>query len=199
MLRTGPADVTLAPMLREDKSVRAIRPGWLDRLSGPGGVRITFSRRGKAYRFLAVDTATYDRIAITQKSVPVLIGQDQPRGWLWWYLNRFYWATDALSAGDVQALVLQRETRKRAQLEKARAALSGGTQAAEPRIGRRESISEAVRHEVWRRDGGACVDCGSRERLEFDHIIPFSKGGSNTARNLELRCEVCNRAKSDRI
>jgi hypothetical protein len=60
----------------------------------------------------------------------------------------------------------------------------------------RETIPERVRHEVWRRDQGRCVDCGSRERLEFDHIIPVSKGGSNTARNIELRCEACNRRKS---
>ena len=60
----------------------------------------------------------------------------------------------------------------------------------------REAIPERVRHEVWRRDQGRCVDCGSRERLEFDHIIPISKGGSNTARNIELRCEACNHRKS---
>jgi hypothetical protein len=59
----------------------------------------------------------------------------------------------------------------------------------------REAIPERTRHDVWRRDGGRCVDCGSRERLEFDHIIPVSKGGSNTARNIELRCEACNRRK----
>lgn len=64
---------------------------------------------------------------------------------------------------------------------------------------RREPLPESVRHEVWRRDGGQCVDCGSRERLEYDHIIPVSRGGSNTARNLELRCEACNRSKGSRI
>jgi 5-methylcytosine-specific restriction endonuclease McrA len=56
-----------------------------------------------------------------------------------------------------------------------------------------------VRHEVWRRDQGRCVDCGSRERLEFDHIVPWSEGGSNTARNIELRCETCNRIKGREI
>jgi 5-methylcytosine-specific restriction endonuclease McrA len=66
-----------------------------------------------------------------------------------------------------------------------------------PRL--RRSIPQRVRHEVWRRDEGRCVDCNSRERLEFDHIIPISKGGSNTARNIELRCENCNRRKADKI
>jgi TPR repeat protein len=63
----------------------------------------------------------------------------------------------------------------------------------------RMAISSQVRREVWRRDGGACVKCGSRRNLEYDHIVPVSKGGSNTARNIELLCEVCNRAKSDII
>jgi hypothetical protein len=63
----------------------------------------------------------------------------------------------------------------------------------------RQPIPEKVRNEVWRRDQGCCVDCGSRERLEFDHIVPVSKGGSNTARNIELRCEPCNRRKGARI
>lgn len=35
--------------------------------------------------------------------------------------------------------------------------------------------------------------------LEYDHIVPVSRGGSNTARNVELLCEVCNRSKGDRI
>jgi Holliday junction DNA helicase RuvB len=63
----------------------------------------------------------------------------------------------------------------------------------------RLAISSEVRREVWRRDEGKCVKCGSRENLEFDHILPVSKGGANTARNIELLCEACNRAKSDLI
>lgn len=64
---------------------------------------------------------------------------------------------------------------------------------------RREPISEAVRSEVWRRDGGCCVKCGSNQNLEFDHIIPVSKGGATSAANLQLLCRTCNRGKSAKI
>jgi len=63
----------------------------------------------------------------------------------------------------------------------------------------RSAIPSDVRTEVWRRDMGRCASCGSRERLEFDHIIPVALGGSNTSRNIELLCETCNRAKSASI
>ena len=50
--------------------------------------------------------------------------------------------------------------------------------------GIRETIPDDVKMYVWKRDGGKCLKCGSQEKLEFDHIIPLSKGGSNTARNI---------------
>lgn len=83
-------------------------------------------------------------------------------------------------------------------LDMAREALKA-LPASQESIQRREVIPSEVRREVWRRDGGRCVQCGSQERLEYDHIIPVSKGGSSTARNLQLLCETCNRAKSDSI
>ena len=64
---------------------------------------------------------------------------------------------------------------------------------------RSRNISQEVRDDVWNRDGGRCVECGSNENLEFDHIIPHSKGGANTYRNIQLLCEKCNRSKSDNI
>lgn len=60
-------------------------------------------------------------------------------------------------------------------------------------------IPERVRHKVWRRDMGRCVECGTKKLLEFDHIIPFSKGGNNTVRNIQLLCENCNRSKHNKI
>lgn len=71
--------------------------------------------------------------------------------------------------------------------------------AAERETVHRERIPEHVRIAVWRRDGGKCVRCGSRKKLEYDHIVPVSRGGSNTARNIELLCETCNRKKSNNI
>lgn len=68
----------------------------------------------------------------------------------------------------------------------------------EPEINR-EPIPEDVRFVVWRRDQGKCVKCGRNEKLEYDHMIPVSKGGSNTERNIQLLCEKCNREKADKI
>ncbi len=63
----------------------------------------------------------------------------------------------------------------------------------------REVIQQHVKDQVWRRDEGKCVACGSNEKLEFDHIIPVAKGGSSTYRNLQLLCEPCNRKKSTKL
>lgn len=64
---------------------------------------------------------------------------------------------------------------------------------------KREPIPQDVQDAVWNRDGGRCVKCGSQDNLEFDHIIPFSKGGSTTIRNLQLLCKKCNLSKSNKI
>lgn len=68
-----------------------------------------------------------------------------------------------------------------------------------PEEKRTRRISQRVKDLVWNRDNGKCVECGSNENLEFDHIIPHSKGGANTYRNIQLLCEGCNRVKSDKI
>ena len=61
-------------------------------------------------------------------------------------------------------------------------------------------IPTAVKIEVWRRDRGQCVECGSTKNLHYDHDIPFSKGGSSlTAANVRLLCAKHNLAKSNKI
>ena len=61
-------------------------------------------------------------------------------------------------------------------------------------------IPAAVKLEVWKRDKGCCVQCGSKDNLHFDHIIPYSKGGSSlTAENIQLLCARHNLEKRDKI
>lgn len=60
-------------------------------------------------------------------------------------------------------------------------------------------IPQATMSIVWQRCNGQCVECGAVRALEFDHIIPLSKGGSNSEKNLQILCRECNLAKRDRI
>jgi hypothetical protein len=61
-------------------------------------------------------------------------------------------------------------------------------------------ISSEIKKEVWKRDNGKCVICGSVKNLHFDHDLPFSKGGTSlTTKNIRLLCAKCNLAKSDKI
>ena len=64
-------------------------------------------------------------------------------------------------------------------------------------------IPVAVRRDVWRRDNGCCsyVDphsgrrCGSRYRLEIDHVVPFALGGATELWNLRIRCRAHHRLR----
>jgi hypothetical protein len=61
-------------------------------------------------------------------------------------------------------------------------------------------ISSEIKKDVWKRDEGKCVLCGSIKNLHFDHELPFSKGGTSlTSKNIRLLCAKCNLAKSDKI
>jgi len=64
----------------------------------------------------------------------------------------------------------------------------------------RRVIPTYVKREVWKRDAGKCVQCGSIDNLHFDHIIPFSKGGTSiTSENVQILCARHNLQKSDDI
>lgn len=54
----------------------------------------------------------------------------------------------------------------------------------------------ALRAFIFDRDCDTCQYCGVvGGRLECDHIIPVSRGGSNDPSNLSTACYDCNRAK----
>ena len=119
------------------------------------------------------------------------------KGWVYHAENEHSRSRGLYSEEHVKLLVLDLYDRERRRLEKLKRLYS--VSADEESSGRRERIPERVRIEVWRREGGKCARCGSREDLEYDHIVPVSKGGSNTARNVELLCQRCNREKSSNI
>ena len=58
-------------------------------------------------------------------------------------------------------------------------------------------ISKTTKKVVYSRDEGACQCCGGYEYLEYDHIRPYSCGGSNDVSNIQLLCRKCNRSKSN--
>ena len=57
---------------------------------------------------------------------------------------------------------------------------------------------EAVER-TMKKCGGACVHCGSTQKLEVDHIIPTSRGGEHSEHNFQILCRKCNRSKKDKV
>jgi hypothetical protein len=65
---------------------------------------------------------------------------------------------------------------------------------------RRRIIPTSVKLEVWKRDQGKCAVCGAVDDLHFDHVLPFSKGGTSlTSENVQVLCARHNLEKRDRI
>jgi 5-methylcytosine-specific restriction endonuclease McrA len=70
-------------------------------------------------------------------------------------------------------------------------------------------ISPQLRNEILERNGFTCQLCGAaggdpdpsrpgkRVRLEVDHIVPISQGGSEDRSNLRALCSVCNLSRSN--
>ena len=60
-------------------------------------------------------------------------------------------------------------------------------------------IPADVKRAVHERDGGCCAwvskdgrRCGSRWQLEYDHIVPVSRGGKSTVENVRVACRAHN-------
>jgi len=63
-------------------------------------------------------------------------------------------------------------------------------------------IPRVTQFRVLKRDNQICRDCGDAVRdqdVEFDHIIPWSKGGSSDEHNVKLLCKTCNRKKGKKF
>ncbi len=65
-------------------------------------------------------------------------------------------------------------------------------------------IPAAVKMRVARRDNYMCQEPGCNKvlkdyEIEFDHIIPVSRGGSSEEHNIRVTCLEHNRRKGNRI
>ena len=87
---------------------------------------------------------------------------------------------------------------------------SGSDQKAVPQkqkeTAQRTYIPQALRDEVFVRDGGCCAyvsadgrRCGSRWNLEVDHITPVARRGGSELENLRLLCRGHNRYEAERV
>lgn len=57
-----------------------------------------------------------------------------------------------------------------------------------------------IRRSIFERDDYTCQYCGKRgTRLECDHVVPVSRGGSNDQDNLATACFACNRSKRNKL
>jgi 5-methylcytosine-specific restriction endonuclease McrA len=180
--------------LREDRNARFLsdRRGFLFRR------RTFFIATGCPP--IEVDADWHVEAQQRQKTQPVPVGRGDSRRY-WWFGGEFFWENRNLSAGDLHALLRQRQRSAERKIEHARAMLEvERTGARIEEVGRaRKPIPADMRRAVFARDGGRCVECESEEDLQFDHVIPHSMGGADSVENLQLLCAPCNLAKGARL
>ena len=65
-------------------------------------------------------------------------------------------------------------------------------------------IPEAVKRQVFERDGGQCTfksdtgrRCESRDNIEFDHVLLVARGGDSSADNIQLLCRAHNQLRAE--
>jgi hypothetical protein len=109
-----------------------------------------------------------------------------------WVFNGFFHLVDAWQENDGKRSVFK------FRLELSDCLLQESS--SEPNLEHSRVIPSSVKFEVWKRDKGRCVLCGSSNNLHFDHELPFSKGGSSLlAANIRILCARHNLSKSDKI
>lgn len=177
-------------MLKRAENVTSThRPGfWTKR--GP----TVLSVGRKNYVIGDLTKAEYSARQVQQRKFPLYIGRVGERRY-WQFNSKFFWENDRLNANEVYALLVTRDQRQRQQIDRAQATVAMGST---PRITPlRRSIPDDLKQYIWARDSGSCRNCGTTTELQFDHIIPISKGGSSNSENLQILCGPCNRYKSD--
>ena len=115
----------------------------------------------------------------------------------YWMVDRqIWWDDENLKAEDVHALYATRKRANERRLERAKANVARGFDNDSPT---RKVLTDEVKQFVFIRDGGQCVQCGQKNELQYDHVIPVALGGSSEPENLQILCASCNRKKGSNI
>jgi hypothetical protein len=88
---------------------------------------------------------------------------------------------------------------RKALIATSRFSVSGKVPREDSKRSLRTTISFRMRFLILQRDSYRCRICKtSGVKLEVDHIVPLSLGGSNEMHNLQALCVPCNRGKGNR-
>ena len=177
--------------LRMDNNAHLVRLPWTPTDALLGRYAIQSGRRILDRRWKQKAIAG---IQVEQRQQPVAMIRSGRRV-LWYFHDSFYWDDDGLDAGDIEALVLQRERRLQQKVQTARSLMRAEEAGRPTRI----PIPSDLRRAVFERDAGRCIECGSKFGLQYDHVLPVALGGATTSENLQLLCADCNRRKSDSL
>jgi len=180
--QTEPLPLVLATVPENDQLVSKrvagdVAPSQLvpERVESPSRTSVAPHAAGRYTATVAMDQAAHDDL----RECTDLLGHVLPSG----------------SAAEVIAFALRHlvtHLRKRT--------FAGTDRPARPRsTNDPRHIPAHVRRAVRERDGGCCAfvsgdgkRCGSRERLEFDHIVPVARGGESTIDNVRTLCRAHN-------
>jgi hypothetical protein len=153
-------------MLREAKNGAWTTAGpWFRR-------RVVFTA-GRLVAARGLRAAEHAALEVEQRDAAVEVLHAPGGRTYWWCMDRFFWEDDGLSAGDVFALVYERNHRAQRRLARA--------------------------HQTVALPDHPAQVAGEAFELQFDHIIPVALGGASTAENLQILCGPCNRAKGAEV
>jgi hypothetical protein len=144
---------------------------------------------------VALKRDSAERILRDRQIRPVRIASVESRTW-WTWGEIVCWETSAYGERDVAAVLTEQRLRHERDLQRAHTVMAADQL---PLAGTRQLIPASVKQAVYERDLGRCVQCGANQQLEFDHVIPHSRGGADSVGNLQLLCLPCNRRKGAAI
>lgn len=121
---------------------------------------------------------------------------------LWWYSDGLFWSSrpyknqkdhNFISLKVEEYALEQRDEYSRLQqkVERLRQISCRSVK------GSRAKIPDDIVAFVLTRDAEKCVACSSKEELQIDHVVPVSRGGSDSVENLQLLCRTCNQKRGN--